>query len=333
MASKGAVNEFSAWCAARAWVFQPVDTSNDFGKDGYVDVTDESGFLTGELFSVQVKGGESWSAAGGYRIPVGKHRDVWRDSTVPVIGIVHDPKDGLLRWANLTAALRAGSTLASIHVPAEAVLSASGSIRALLDSVRDTFRTGLPAALGSRSGDEQQAAVWDCFALARREPDALVTVRRCFLALDPGGRLAGLVALAFCTPHPDIWWTKQNRLPEPVRRAVCESFRWTVPEAWGLLALVDPETGFDRGSIGQCVYMLLGEDPDCRSLARRVALVTATGAPMVATWAVALYLHLVGGSGPAEWERLLAEEPEIGHVPFAEHFAQTLRDFGYISLA
>ena len=91
--SKQAVNCFSTWCTARSWVFQPVDASNDFGKDGYVDITDDDGRLTGELFSVQVKGGESWAAAGGYRIPVGKHRDVWMNSTVPVIGVVYDPKD------------------------------------------------------------------------------------------------------------------------------------------------------------------------------------------------------------------------------------------------
>jgi hypothetical protein len=92
--SKQAVNFFPTWCAARSWVFQTVDASNDFGKDGYVDITDDDGRLTGELFSVQVKGGESWTAADGYRIPVGKHRDVWMYSAVPVIGVVHDPKDG-----------------------------------------------------------------------------------------------------------------------------------------------------------------------------------------------------------------------------------------------
>ena len=35
--------------------------------------------LTRELFSVQVKGGESWTAADGYRISVGKHPRDLRD--------------------------------------------------------------------------------------------------------------------------------------------------------------------------------------------------------------------------------------------------------------
>ena len=330
--SKQAVNFFSTWCAARSWVFQPVDTSNDFGKDGYVDITDDDGTLTGELFSVQVKGGESWTAAGGYRIPVGKHRDVWMNSTVPVIGVVYDPRDGRLRWANLTAALREDREFASVHVPDGALLDENEQLQALMESVRATTRPGLPMALGSDSDDGQEAAVWDCFAIARRNADALTAVRRCFLALGERGRLAGLVALAFCTPHPDVIWTKQNRLPDRIRRTVCASMRWNVPEMWQLLEMVDPETAFERGSVGQCIYMLLVEDPDCRELARRTAIATVTDAPMVASWATAMYLYLAGEAGPAEWARLRAERPEIADVPYAEHFTVTLRDFGYITL-
>ena len=330
--SKQAVNVFATWCAARSWVFQPVDASNDFGKDGYVDITDDDGTLTGELFSVQVKGGESWSATDGYRIPVGKHREVWMNSPVPVIGVVHDPRDGRLRWANLTAALREDRQLVSILVPEDASLDDDHQLQLLVESVRTTTRPGLPLGLGSANDDEQEAAVWDCFAIARRNADALIAVRRSFLALGERGRLAGLVALAFCTPHPDVAWTKQNTLPGPIQRVVCASMRWTVPEVWQLLEMVDPETAFERGSIGQCIYMLLFEDPDCRRLARRTALAAATDAPTVAAWATALYLYLVGESGPAEWTRLCAERPELADGPHADHFTATLRDFGYITL-
>jgi hypothetical protein len=46
---------------------------------------------------------------------------------------------------------------------------------------------------------------------------------------------------------------------------------------------VDPETAFERGSVGQCIYMLLFEDPDCQELARRTAIATVTNDPMVAS--------------------------------------------------
>jgi hypothetical protein len=254
------------------------------------------------------------------------------NSPVPVIGVVHDPKDGRLRWANLTAALRWDRQLVSSHVPEDASLDDDHQLQLLMKSVRTTTQSGLPLALGSANDDEQEAAVWDCFAIARRNADALIAVRRSFLALGARGRLAGLVALAFCTPHPDVYWTKQNTLPTPIQRTVCASMRWTVPEVWQVLELVDPETAFERGSIGQCIYMLLFEDPDCRDLARRTAVAAATDAPMVAAWATALYLYLVGESGPAEWPRLCAERPELAHGPYADHFTVTLRDFGYITL-
>jgi hypothetical protein len=54
---------------------------------------------------------------------------------------------------------------------------------------------------------------------------------------------------------------------------------------------------------------------------------------MVASWATAIYLYLVGETGPAEWARLCAERPEFADVPYAEHFTAALRDFGYITLA
>ena len=107
---------------------------------------------------------------------------------------------------------------------------------------------------------------------------------------------------------------------------------WNVPEVWHLLEMIDPEAAFGRGSVSQCVYLLLFEDPDCRELARRTAIATVIDAPMVASWATAVYLHLVGENGSAEWARLCAERPEFTDLPYAEHFAVTLRDFGYIHL-
>jgi hypothetical protein len=100
-------------------------------------------------------------------------------STVPVIEVVHDSKDGRLRRANLTAALREDRELASVHVPDGALLDEDGQLQVRIESVRATTRRpGLPMALGTDSDDEQEAAVWDCFAIARRNADALIAVRR-----------------------------------------------------------------------------------------------------------------------------------------------------------
>jgi hypothetical protein len=45
------------------------------------------------------------------------HADLWRRSTVPVFGIVHDPDDALLRWVDLTGYLRAHPEQSGGSVP------------------------------------------------------------------------------------------------------------------------------------------------------------------------------------------------------------------------
>jgi hypothetical protein len=325
--SRAAVEAFASWCISRKWVFQPIDGGSDFGKDGYVEIS-RAGSPTGELFGVQVKGGASWRAAGGHRIPVGKHRRIWKDSTVPVVGVVHDE---WLRWVNLTAALREDPECSSVFVADAARLDGAGQSDALLTSVRSSVRPGLPMELGSGSVDEQGSAVWDCFALARHNADALVALRRGFLAMNDGASRSAAVALSFCTPHPDVLWTRDNWLPPAVQQTVCDSMRWSVQEAWRLLALIGPEGGFERGSFGQCIYMLLVQHPNCTDLMRQTAMAAASEDADVTLWAVLLLLHLSGRRGPEEWSALLAARPEIANMPLAAECAETLRADGYMS--
>ena len=326
--SRAAVEAFASWCTSRKWVFLPIDGGSDFGRDGFVDVS-SSGSLTGETFGVQVKGGASWRAAGGHRIPVGKHRTLWKNSTVPFIGIVHD---GALRWVNLTTALRENPECSSVFVADAARLDAGGQIEALLTSVRSSALAGLPLGLGSSSEDEQRSAVWDCFAIARQNADALVALRRSFLALDDRPRRNAVVALSLCTPHPDVFWVPgKNWLPPATQRAVCNSMRWSVTEAWELLALIGSEGGFARGSLGQCIYMLLVQHPDCEDLMRETAMAAASEDPDVTLWAVLLLLHLSGRRGPQEWHALLSARPEVANMPLAAEYAETLGADGYIS--
>jgi hypothetical protein len=210
-------------------------------------------------------------------------------------------------------------------------LDTAGQSDKLLTSVRSFVRPGLPMGLGSSSEDEQRSAVWDCFALARQNADALVALRRSFLALDDRLSRSAVVALSLCTPHPDVLWTPENWLPPAIQRAVCDSMRWSVQEAWRLLALIGPEGGFARGSFGQCIYMLLVQHPDCVDLMRHTAMTAASEDPDVTLWAVLLLLHLSGRRGPEEWYALLAARPEIANMPLAAEYAETLRADGYIS--
>ncbi len=87
-----AVNAARAFFESCDFVCQEVDQANDYGKDLYVDFTDEKR-LTGLCIGVQVKGGVSFRLASGYFIPVDEdHARVWARSSLPIAGIVYDLK-------------------------------------------------------------------------------------------------------------------------------------------------------------------------------------------------------------------------------------------------
>ncbi|MDE0778992.1 MAG: DUF4365 domain-containing protein, partial [Nocardioides sp.] len=85
-------------------VVQRVETENDIGRDAFIDIVDGTA-VTGGVVSVQVKSGPSFLHKGQWVIP-GKPADftLWRESTVPVFGVIHDPETDALRWIDLSHA-------------------------------------------------------------------------------------------------------------------------------------------------------------------------------------------------------------------------------------
>ena len=64
--------------------------------------------VTSLCAALQIKSGSSYRAArAACLVPLDGHADTWRQSTVPVFGLVYDPDDGLIRWIDLTGYLRA----------------------------------------------------------------------------------------------------------------------------------------------------------------------------------------------------------------------------------
>src|SRR5437016_13661502 len=105
--SRDGVNTARLFFEHHACRFQEIDQQQDIGKDVNVDLADKAG-ITPLCVALQIKSGASYrTAKGDYVVPVDRHADLWRRSTVPVFGIVHDPDDGLLRWVDLTGYLRA----------------------------------------------------------------------------------------------------------------------------------------------------------------------------------------------------------------------------------
>lgn len=121
-----AVNEVRALLERHGHIVQEIDGGNDHGEDLHVTFVHQ-GQRTEDSVALQVKGGTSTRTRRGHRVPVGDHAENWRDGSVPVLCLVHDPGYGGLLWANATRQLRRAQALRK--VPKSIVVSR----RSLLD--------------------------------------------------------------------------------------------------------------------------------------------------------------------------------------------------------
>ncbi len=120
---------------------QEIDGGADHGEDLYVAVVRE-GRRTGHLVAVQVKSGQKYTRAQGYAIPVEDHREDWKQSRIPVIGVVYDLDKKQLFWTNLTQELRDGNDANWIHIPRTNELSPKTMGVAPLKGGRARARSG-----------------------------------------------------------------------------------------------------------------------------------------------------------------------------------------------
>lgn len=331
--SAAAVNRFQRFCIDHRWLAIEVPQQLDFGRDVLVDVAERRGdgeaTLTGELFAAQVKGGNRYRRADGYVVPVGDHMHYWTNSSVPVIGIVWDPEDERCRWVNLTAYLREHGPVAQVPVATEATLDDEGQVAALLASIRAPAPLeGVLHGFGSLDQRDQVAAVRDCFAIGRSDAGVLIALRRIFLSLSPEAKRVALLALSHCTPHPDIFWNKKtNWIEPPIKNAVVAQFRWTSHEVATLLGLVDE---FGRGSLGQCVFHVLVEDPGLLMTIREVLI---AGAAEPQTLLNGLLVSLYLAEDPVfEFGVLLREAPHLENVPNLTDLRDHVREHGMVDL-
>ena len=231
-AERAAIRAVTAVFENAGMVVQEVDTANDIGKDLYVDLA-QDGRFTGELIALQVKGG------GSYRGPHGSHRlrasaddrDLRANSSVPVFGVIHDPDYDALYWTNLTSWSRSHleepgeltATMSNWSLTCESLPHFLGEARQFLAA------SGPPALLGVADDDEEQQirALYDAFALGRRDPRPLLLIRRSLMTLSARA-LADAVRilnLALVTGHGDILAPGQlDRRPGP-RSCIARALR------------------------------------------------------------------------------------------------------------
>jgi hypothetical protein len=205
---KAGVRAVQALFEDAGYIFQPVELGNDIGKDACVDLA-EAGQFTGAMVALQIKSGVSYRQGDNYKIPCNADdRAVWRGSSVPICGMVHDPDAGSVHWADLTTWARRQSEEESgsyCPVPRENLLSAL-TLSTWVSRVRTQLEAHVsPPVLDlmSGGGTRQVAAIYDCFALGRTdEGPSCSYARRCagWSTWRPPGQQSRSFRLRLLTP-------------------------------------------------------------------------------------------------------------------------------------
>ncbi|MBT9275956.1 DUF4365 domain-containing protein [Phycicoccus sp. MAQZ13P-2] len=337
-------------------VVQRVEADNDIGRDAFVDIVSGT-YVTGGVVCVQVKSGSSFFYKNQWVIP-GKPADftLWRESTVPVFGVVHDPRTDSLLWVDLSNA----ATMA-MHDYLSPVVAGPYGKKAVpvpdsnrLDLEVATFIAAAEEALRRRSGSHIEAllsndrarvdaGIADTFAIGRHDATAFLLLASLFQRLPKETRPFAVSTLAMATSHPDVFWTRENWIPESVRAALRQRLRWMDSDIVALLSEID-EFGIQRGTLGQTIYHVLELDPDFESKLPRIVL-DRTVPDQARYWAAVISLYRAGDEAPEMLERLLSSDEEsdrqgvlfttrrsIEELDGFDFLIQSVVDYGYVSL-
>lgn len=337
-------------------VVQRVETENDIGRDAFVDIVAGTD-VTGGVICVQVKSGPSYCWSGQWVVP-GEPADftLWRESTVPVFGVVHDPAEDALRWVDLSKAAESAlddflspvvmGPFGKSAVPVPEVNRLDRDVPSFIAAAQTALRRLSGSHVAALLADDLSAvetAIADAFAVGRHDPDALLLLAALFHRLPQELRRYAVGTLAMATAHPDIFWSKDNWIPDSTSHVLRQRVRWTDADVVELLNEID-DNGFQRGTIGQSVYHVLDLDRSFESRLPRIALNRAL-TDDVRRWAVVLFLYRAGLEAPSALEALLAEDRKLSSrdvlfLPWRDlheidHFeviTETVADFGQIDI-
>ena len=328
-------------------IVQWVDTSNDIGRDAYVELVAGTDVL-GSVVCIQVKSGSSYQHNGQWSVP-GHDSDfsLWRESTVPIFGITHDPTDDSLRWVELTA-LQHNEDEAVI-VPAKfgrpAILTPDNhrldrdSARFFTAAVRASSRMrGLPIrGLLSESPERVEYALLDLFALGRLESTPLELMASLISRIPDDNVPLAVSLLSHATSHPDIGWTSDNWVQDSVKRALHQKVRWHSEDVVRILQVVDEENAFGRGSIGQSAYHILRIDPRIDARLFEVCINSArgartTGRQQVRAWAASILCYHAGEDARETLRHLMSIAPDLREISTIQYLSEHLIAYGWLDL-
>lgn len=334
---KAGVNACRTLFEKCGYIFQEVELGNDFGKDAYVDLVDGRE-VTGGCVALQIKSGESFRRRDGFGIPIEDHYSVWRNSSIPVAGIVYDPTDHVLYWCNITEYLDSSGQEVPTIVPVsrDSILNERTlEIAFKPDMRRSIDRRSVGASLLQLCSDSEKvqlSALYDCLGAGRSEPGFLILLRYLIGLLSDLPLKCAVSVLAHATPHPDILWSRHNWISDHVQSLLKPYFCWTHDEICRLFAAFD-WTEWERGNCGQDLYMLLTQDSQIEQKMERVAVdFLQRDDDEHAFGALYLVIYWAGEQGREKYEELVSEYPGFRSLGLSGELEYILGDVGHVSL-
>lgn len=344
---RAAVNAVRTLLEAKGLVVDEVDGRSDYGRDLNVDLTRDNK-LTGGVIGVQVKGGKSYFRQGQWVVPASPADwAYWRSSTVPIIGIVHDPDTNDLRWRNLTEAARARVLQSENWISGErqsdettevavADILAGSTFDSFLDVVTRYLAATSDSAhllLVEEADELRRLGVFNCWTVGRHDPRALVLLRRVLPSLEGRSLLDAISVLAHVTPHPDVLWHRQNWITPSVAEVVRATFHWLPSELFELVRKTENlGVGWERGGLGQSIWMLLTSDRTLvAKLPAAIRLAVEGGQAEAARRLLSCY-QAVAATLPDDVEAIVNAHPVLLEDEFVLAIVETVRQEGRFAL-
>jgi hypothetical protein len=254
-------------------IFQEIERRNDFGNDAIVELV-EGEDVRGICVAAQIKSGQSYNTPSECIIPADRdHFEYWSKHSLPVVGIVHDPKENQAYWVGITGILKSDlmrvrngpftirftkselnrfddDGFTTFFLPRflrkPILLPRDRALRFVEAGTAEMRNIGLRALL---DGHRDRVETWDVLiaAFQSSERDDLSPFLVYALSLIPG--------------HGDIFWHPGNIIDEGLRKRLRERLaQFGRAEVAKLLSQVGEE-GFQRGSVGQGVDAIVSLVP------------------------------------------------------------------------
>jgi hypothetical protein len=272
--SREGVRHVGAIVEANNSIFQEIDSSNDVGNDAYIEFVDDES-TTGCCIAVQIKSGVSYfNRAGRPCIRVdASHIEYWRSHTLPVAGVVYDPRERVAYWCDITASIseeRSARTQISIDQASVFSTATFGAFMTHFKGYRDSYsrEANLGRALRAFADTSDVEHCWDglrsLFSFHRNEKAAWFYVVNAIRVFRHHDLLPEMVSILRYVPgHGDLFLGDWNFIDRDVREFALQAMRASFgrTEIATLLSAVDDENGFSRGSVGQDVMAIVNVIP------------------------------------------------------------------------